>query len=69
MTTATGIEWEKIAADFYRSKCGRWDIWFSHYNRLWVSADWDVCKVKHDHDTLESAQAWCSERANTEDAA
>ncbi len=64
---AAGIKWEPWAPGTSRqdcrSKCGRFDVQFSHFTGEWVAADWGTGVLNHHLPTVEAARAWCEERA------
>jgi hypothetical protein len=52
------IAWERQSRDFYRSACGRFDLWRAAEGH-WVAIDADAGKV-YRHEWREYVEIWCA---------
>jgi hypothetical protein len=61
------VAWVLQSACFYRSACGRFDLWLAAEGH-WVGIDADAGRV-YRHEFRETVEAWCSKQAAAEVAA
>lgn len=63
MQTATSeLVWVLESDGFYRSKGGRFELWYVHVERAWVAKDFDGRK-RSEYGCLAEVKEWCERRA------
>lgn len=61
--TATELVWEAVSDGFYRSKGGRFELWYVHFSRAWLARDFGR-GGRSEYGCLAEVKEWCERRAS-----
>ncbi len=55
------LSWNEQSTDFFRSACGRFDLWKVPVGSTWLAIDWNAGKRFRGLDR-EACERWCRAR-------